>query len=256
MTWAYCANGHRSAAPAGTAGCPVCGGPQYVQCVNGHLVWSGQPRCATCGASVDSQDANRSFSFPLHDPNLSADQQTNINRLLRPGESLLWCGWPDPAVRFTKLDLYLVPFSIVWAVFIVFWEIGASTSAGGGPFFAIFGIPFLAMGAYLTVGRFIVKARRKRRTLYVLTDQRAIVAVGSDQLSETSWRRFPEQVYRHRDKRHVDVTFESGAANGWPRGSMQLANTGLEFFARGQVGIGFYDVADGDRLLAAMGHPF
>lgn len=232
----------------------MCGAPQYVQCVKGHSVWTTQATCPTCGARVSPQVTDRSFSFPLHDANLSADKQAKVNGLLRPGESLLWCGSPDPTVRFTKADLYIVPFSILWTAFALFAV--ASAVTGSGPLgLLVLGIPFLCLGAYITVGRFLAKARQKRRTLYVLTDQRAVVAVGSNELSQSPWLGFPEQVYRHRDKRHVDVVFQfpSTPALRWPGGSAQIANTGMDFFARGQLGIGFYDVADGHALLAAMG---
>ncbi len=32
--------------------------------------------------------------------------------------------------------------------------------------FALFGLPFVALGLYLIFGRFVVKARRKRQTVY------------------------------------------------------------------------------------------
>jgi hypothetical protein len=34
------------------------------------------------------------------------------------------------------------------------------------------------------------------------------------------------------------------------------ANTGMDFFARRNIGVPFFDVADGEALLGAMGQPW
>jgi len=82
---------------------------------------------------------------------------------LRPGERLLWIGRPDPKVRFTQADLYLIPLSILWCVLAIGWEVGASRESGG-PVPNIWGIPFVAAGLYLVFGRFFSKRYQKRRT--------------------------------------------------------------------------------------------
>ena len=41
------------------------------------------------------------------------------------GERLLWAGRPDTRVLFGRADGYLIPVSIVWCAFIVFWNITA-----------------------------------------------------------------------------------------------------------------------------------
>lgn len=187
---------------------------------------------------------------------LTGDRRMQAERVLQPGEQLLWAGEPDPAVRFTKADTFLVPFSILWAGFSVFWEAGV-LSSGGPPFFAVWGIPFLAMGFYVTIGRFIWKAHRKRRTTYLLTDRRAAVLTSDGQLAEAPWRGSPRQVSRHRDASHVDVIFDSPIPMRWPLASQaaMYANTGMDFFVRRSLGVAFFDVADSDALLTAMGQP-
>jgi hypothetical protein len=185
---------------------------------------------------------------------LPPEQQAQVQRLLRPDEHLLWTGRPDSSVHFTRADGYLVPFSILWAGFAVFWE-SAAAAGHAPPFFLLFGLPFLAIGFYITIGRFVYKARQKRKTLYVLTDRRAIVLVGN-QHAETPWQYSPQQISRQRDGRHVDVVFQVAASYGPWRGSRQAAmyaNTGMDFFTRGSAGVGFFDVADADSLLAALG---
>ena len=45
-------------------------------------------------------------------------------RFLRPGEQLLWHGKPDPAVWFTPADLYVIPITVLWCGFAIFWDVG------------------------------------------------------------------------------------------------------------------------------------
>lgn len=81
-----------------------------------------------------------------------------------------------------------MPFSLLWGGFSIFWSISALV--GGAPVpFALFGVPFVALGLYFIFGRFIYKAKRKRQTVYGLTEGRALVAVGSGSLSEAPLQR-------------------------------------------------------------------
>jgi hypothetical protein len=91
-------------------------------------------------------------------------------------ERVFWTGRPDLSKRFTKADLYGIPFSLLWAGFAIFWE--TSVIASGAPiFFVLWGIPFVAIGLYLVVGRFAYRAWLRRRTLYAVTDRRVLKLV-------------------------------------------------------------------------------
>jgi len=175
------------------------------------------------------------------------DVRSQLAPYLLRGETLEWTGRPDPAKRFARGDLFLVPFSICWFGFMIFWVVAAASSSA--PLFSLTGIPFLVIGSYFTVGRFVVKARRKRRTGYGLTAGRALVAVGTGSLSESPLQRIPIGVHRARDGQHVTVIF--GRASGWSNGSM-YANTGMDFFNMGNGPLGFYDVADVAGLEGAL----
>jgi hypothetical protein len=50
---------------------------------------------------------------------------------------------------------------------------------GAGPFFILWGIPFVAIGLYLIVGRFLVARREALRTHYAVTDQRVLIESGA-----------------------------------------------------------------------------
>jgi len=176
------------------------------------------------------------------------DASMQLASYLRPREQLLWSGRPDPAVRFSPADVFLVPFSIMWGGFALFWELAALFS-GAGPFFVLWGIPFVGVGLYMMFGRFIYKHRTKRRTAYGLTPDRALVAVGTTKLNDSPVKQTPSSIRRSRDGSHVSVTF--GSPNGWSnRGA--YANTGMDFFTRGNTPVAFYDVADAQALLTAL----
>jgi hypothetical protein len=96
------------------------------------------------------------------------------------GEVVLWAGKPDSSVVFHREDILLIPFSLLWGGFAIFWEataLGMHTRvAHPAPwFFMLWGIPFVVIGQYIIWGRFLVTAWKKRRTFYALTDQRVLV---------------------------------------------------------------------------------
>ncbi len=95
---------------------------------------------------------------------------------LIPGEAVLWRGKPGKGHLFTQQDIFMIPFSILWCGFAIFWTVGASTAAGA---FGLFGIPFVCVGLYITVGRFFHTAWLRRRTLYVITSKKIIRKRGS-----------------------------------------------------------------------------
>ena len=45
-----------------------------------------------------------------------------ISKELASEERLLWSGRPQQGVVFRRTDLFLIPFSLLWCEFVVFWE--------------------------------------------------------------------------------------------------------------------------------------
>ncbi len=142
------------------------------------------------------------------------DPCRQLEPYLRPGEQLLWAGRPDPAVHLTPADVFVIPFSLLWGGFALFWTYSAA--AGGAPLpFVLFGVPFVALGLYMLVGRFVYKAQRKRATAYGVTTERVLVAVGDRSLSDTPVRHQPLTVRSTRSGRHVSAVIgRSGRCRG------------------------------------------
>ena len=98
--------------------------------------------------------------------------------MITAGEQVLWKGTPGSGHLFLPSDIFMIPFSIFWCGFAFFWEFGV-ISSGAPFFFALFGLPFIAVGLYITVGRFIWKVYIRKRTAYVITNRKIIRKQGS-----------------------------------------------------------------------------
>lgn len=173
--------------------------------------------------------------------------QQRLQPHLRPGEKLLWSGQPDPRVHFMPFDAFLVPFSVLWCAFAVYWTGLALVQGGHRWWFPLVGLFFVAMGLYQMAGRFIVKARRKRRTIYGLTDTRAIVLEGDHGVSEVRVKDVAAKIRKSRDGGHVEVIFGEGNGPGI------YLNSGMEFFSpTSSAPMAFFDVPDPDGLLPVL----
>jgi hypothetical protein len=98
-----------------------------------------------------------------------------LNSQLLPGERIVWSGRPKTGLLLTRRDWIMVPFSLVWGGFAIFWESAVITKAGVPPFFPVVGGLFVLAGLYLVVGRFFFDAWIRGRTYYALTNERVLI---------------------------------------------------------------------------------
>ena len=98
------------------------------------------------------------------------------NPYILPGERILWKGRPEKGKYLCAQDFVLIPFSIFWLGFALFWEWGAIDS--GYTFMILWGLPFIGVGIYLLFGRFIHSAYLRNKTFYVVTNKKLIIKKG------------------------------------------------------------------------------
>ena len=111
------------------------------------------------------------------------DLRDQIQPELDSGEKLLWAGKPKQGTIFRGSDVFMIPFSLFWGGFAIFWEtmvllIPTKEAGAIGIVFPLFGIPFVLVGLYTIFGRFIYDSKKRKKTYYALTDQRAIIVSG------------------------------------------------------------------------------
>jgi hypothetical protein len=112
---------------------------------------------------------------------LNTNPELKFQNSLMKDEHILWAGQPDPNVLFSSSDVFLIPFSILWGGFAIFWEamvLWALIRSEFSPIvivFPLFGIPFVLIGLYFMFGRFFFKKRNKRSTYYAVTNKRILI---------------------------------------------------------------------------------
>lgn len=102
-----------------------------------------------------------------------------IQSELTAGEQALWSGQPERSV-FQRRDLLEWPFGVFWLAFSIFWMYGASghfdNGGNKGPqWFALIGIPFVLIGLYLVLGKFLYRYWKRSRTYFAVTNKRVLV---------------------------------------------------------------------------------
>ena len=132
---------------------------------------------------------------------------------LNGSERLLWSGAPRKGVVFRSSDVLLVPFSIMWGGFAIFWEAMVFRSEGPA-FMKVWGIPFVLMGLYLVIGRFFHDAWKRRNTTYALTSERVLIATRGQETS-LSLRTLGEITVKNGTDGSGTISFGSSPVGTW-----------------------------------------
>ena len=165
--------------------------------------------------------------------------ESTLTQRLDPSERLLWSGQPRGGIRLRAQDAFLIPFSILWCGFAIFWE--ASVIRAGGPFFfMLWGIPFVCLGLFLVFGRFFLDARSRARTSYGITNERILIISGlfSRQTKSLQLRTLTDVSLIERSDGSGTITFGPAhymtsffPAGGWP-GAARYAPPSFDLIER------------------------
>jgi hypothetical protein len=101
---------------------------------------------------------------------------TDLAERLLAGERLVWSGRPAQGLLLTSRDALLIPISLLWGGFAVFWESTVLAQSNAPDFFVLWGIPFVLIGLYLIAGRFLLDAWIRGGMLYAVTNKRILIS--------------------------------------------------------------------------------
>lgn len=132
------------------------------------------------------------------------------------GERILWSGQPKQGIAFNRSDIIAIPFSLMWGGFAIFWNFGVWTSfpntgTADDWFFKLWGLPFLAVGLYLIVGRFFYDAWVRKRSFYAVTNERVLIlrSSGSSKLTSREIQSLPMLEFTESGDGTGTITFDS-----------------------------------------------
>jgi hypothetical protein len=149
----------------------------------------------------------------------------DIKTQLSAGERVLWSGQPRQGVIVRGADAFMIPFSLLWGGFAIFWELSVINS-NAPAFFVLFGIPFVLIGIYLIVGRFFFEAKQRARTYYAVTNERVLIVSGLlvRQVKSLNLRTLSDLSLSESKGDHGTISFGGGSPfasmfggfSGWP----------------------------------------
>lgn len=111
--------------------------------------------------------------------NFSTSLKQELQKHVNKSEQIIWAERPKQGIVFRASDGCLIPFSLVWGGFAIFWEV--MVLATDAPIFmALFGIPFVLIGLYLIIGRFFHDMYIRKKMIYGLTEKQIIIKRGDN----------------------------------------------------------------------------
>lgn len=123
----------------------------------------------------------------------------------------------------------MIPFSLLWGGFAIFWEAGVLMT--GAPFFfKLWGIPFVLAGLYIIFGRFIVDAKQRSKTYYGVTNERIIIVSGlfSRRIKSLNLRTLTDISLDEKTNGSGTISFGPTSATPWWSGGMSFPGWGSQ----------------------------
>jgi hypothetical protein len=149
---------------------------------------------------------------------------TELQQHLDGTEKLLWTGQPKKGIVFRTADIFLIPLSLLWCGFAIFWFTTA-LSSGAPFFFTLFGLPFVAIGLIFVFGRFLIDAKQRDKTVYGLTSDRIIIKAG---LFRTSIQSLNIRTLSHIE--YNEKKDGSGTINFGPKNPYMIWGNGMNWW--------------------------
>lgn len=153
---------------------------------------------------------------------MRGDIQSELGQNLDNNETLLWSGQPKKGIVFTATDIFLIPFSLLWCGFSIFWVIEASQAGG---LFGLFGVPFVIVGLFFVFGRFIIDSKQRKNTYYGLTKSRIIIKSGifSKSIKSLNIKTLSDIEYNKKNN-------GSGTISIGPKNPMRMWGNGMDWW--------------------------
>jgi hypothetical protein len=168
---------------------------------------------------------------------------------LEKDEKLLWTGQPDPSHHFSWSDIFFIPAASFWVgtFFVYEWITLREALAGNISRWLFYGgAPFVAIGIYLFIGRYIFKYYRKKSIYYAVTDRRFLVLydgrghkIQSANLDAIS---IIDETHNYSDV--LSLTFGKHKTYVTP----MFENTGLDLIPMISPVPSFWDIKDGEKV--------
>jgi len=143
---------------------------------------------------------------------------------LDSNEKLIWSGQPKRGIIFRSADIFVIPFSILWCGFAIFWLYSALNS-GAPLYFALFGVPFVVIGLIFVFGRFLIDAKQREHTFYGITTDRIIIKSGVFKKSVKSLN-----IRTLSDLEYTEKSDGSGTISIGPRNVFMMWGNGMNWW--------------------------
>ena len=175
------------------------------------------------------------------------DTASVVRSQLNPGETLLWSGQPRKGIVFRASDAVLIPFSLLWGGFAIFWQSAAIKS--GDLFFMMWGIPFVLVGLQMIFGRFVVEAKQRGKTYYAVSNEHAIIVSGwfSRKVTSLNLKTLSDVSLEEKADGSGTITFGSSKAS-WDSRASRQDNWGRWPFGRRLSGPGFEMIQEARKV--------